>query len=92
VIITVTRVDKRKMILWQSLRVEVNRDTHGQGGASCDGDQHWLMPGRWMINRWVPRRMWRPAMIVYPIPVGLFPTWPVAEGRHVAGAPTAPPR
>jgi hypothetical protein len=40
VIITVTRVDKRKMILWQSLRVKVNRDTHGQGSASCDDDQH----------------------------------------------------
>jgi hypothetical protein len=40
VIITVTRVDKRKMILWQSLRVEVNRDTHVQGSASCDDDQH----------------------------------------------------
>jgi hypothetical protein len=40
VIITVKRVDKRKMILWQSLRVEVNRGTYGQGGASCDDDQH----------------------------------------------------
>jgi hypothetical protein len=86
VIITVTRVDKRKMILLQSLRVEVNRDTHGQGSASCDGDQHWLMPGRWMINRWVPRRMWRPAMIVYPIPVGLFSHAAVAIGRQVSTA------
>ena len=25
-----------------------------------------------MICRGVPRRMWRPPMIVYPIPVGLF--------------------
>jgi hypothetical protein len=38
VIITVTRVDKRKMILLQGRRVEVNRDTHGQGSASGDDD------------------------------------------------------
>jgi hypothetical protein len=72
VIITVTRVDKRKMILWQSLRVEVNRDTHGQGSASdatlINTSQ---CPGRWMISRWVPRRMWQPPMIGCPIPVGL---------------------
>ena len=59
------------MILWQSLHVEVNRDTHGQASASGDDDQHELLPGSWMISRWVPRRMWRPPMIVYPIPVGL---------------------
>jgi hypothetical protein len=40
VIITVTSVDKRKMILWQSLHVKVNRDTHGQASASGDDDQH----------------------------------------------------
>jgi hypothetical protein len=40
VIIAVTSVDKRKMILWQSLHVKVNRDTHGQGSASGDDDQH----------------------------------------------------
>jgi hypothetical protein len=86
VIITVTRVDKRKMILLQGRRVEVNRDTHGQGGASCDGDQRWLMPGRWMISRWVPRRMWRPAMIICPIPVGLVSHAAVATGRQVSTA------
>ena len=60
------------MILWQSLHVEVNRDNHGQASASGDDDQHELLRGRWMISRWVPRRMWRPPMIIYPIPVGLF--------------------
>jgi hypothetical protein len=33
------------MILWQSLHVEVNRDTHGQASASGDDDQHELLPG-----------------------------------------------
>jgi hypothetical protein len=28
------------MILWQSLHVEVNRDTHGQASAGGDDDQH----------------------------------------------------
>jgi hypothetical protein len=32
--------NKRKMILWQSLHVEVNRDTHGQASAGGDDDQH----------------------------------------------------
>jgi hypothetical protein len=39
------------MIWWQSLRVEVYRDTHGQAGASGDGDQHELLRGSWMISR-----------------------------------------
>ena len=71
-IITVKRVDKRKMILWQSLHVEVYRDTDDQASTSVDGDQHELLRGSWMISRVVPRRMRRPPMIVYPIPVGLF--------------------
>ena len=33
------------MILWQSLHVEVNRDTHGQASTSGDDDQHELLPG-----------------------------------------------
>jgi hypothetical protein len=32
--------NKRKMILWKSLHVEVNRDTHGQASAGGDDDQH----------------------------------------------------
>jgi hypothetical protein len=36
----VTGVDKRRMILWQSLHGKVNRDTRGQGSASGDDDQH----------------------------------------------------
>jgi len=28
------------MILWQSVHVEVNGDTHGQASASGDDDQH----------------------------------------------------
>jgi len=64
--------DKLKMILWQSLQVEVNRDTHGQASASGDDDQHELLPGMTpMISRRVPPRMWRPPMIIYPIPVVL---------------------
>jgi len=49
------------MILWPSLHVEVNRDTHGQASTSGDGDQHKrLLRGSWMISRVVPRRMRRP--------------------------------
>jgi hypothetical protein len=59
------------MILWQSLHVEVDRDTHGQASASGDDDRHELLPGRLMISTGVPRRMRRPPMIIYPIPVGL---------------------
>ena len=40
-----TSVGKRKMILWQWLHVEVNRDNHGQASASGDDDQHELLPG-----------------------------------------------
>ena len=73
--------NNRKMILWQSLHIEVYRDSHGQASASGDDDQHELLPGSWMISRWVPRRMRRPPMIVYPIPVGLFS----ARGRSPKG-------
>jgi hypothetical protein len=48
------------MILWQSLHVEVYRDTHDQASTSGDGDQHELLHGSWMISRGVPRRMRRP--------------------------------
>jgi hypothetical protein len=40
VIITVTSVDRRKIILWQPLHVKVNRDTNGHASASGDDDQH----------------------------------------------------
>jgi hypothetical protein len=33
------------MILWQSLHVEVNRDTHDEGSASGDDDRQELLLG-----------------------------------------------
>ena len=33
------------MILWQSLHIEVYRDTHDQASTSGDGDQHQLLRG-----------------------------------------------
>ena len=38
--------DQRKMILWQSLHVEVSRGNHGQASASGDIDQHELLRAR----------------------------------------------
>jgi hypothetical protein len=40
-----------------------------------------------MISRSVPRRMWRPPMIIYPIPVDWFPARPAAQGRQVSPLP-----
>jgi hypothetical protein len=57
------------MILWQSLRIEVYRDTHDQASTSGDGDQHEVLRGSWMISWGVLRRMRPPPLIVYPNPV-----------------------
>jgi hypothetical protein len=73
--------------------MEVYRDTHDQASTSGDDDQHQLLPRRWMISRRVPRRMWRPPMIIYSNPVGLVSR---AAGRPretgVAAAPAVSPR
>lgn len=47
-IITVFECAKRKMILWQSLHVEVNGDTHSEASASGDVIN---TNGRWLISR-----------------------------------------
>ena len=79
--------------MWKSLHIEVYRDTHDQASTSVAGDQHGLLFGSWMISGRVRRRMRRPPMIIYLIPVGLASC---AAGRPrqsgVGGAPTALPR
>jgi len=81
------------MILWKSLHIEVYRDTHDQASTSVAGDQHGLLFGSWMISGRVRRRMRRPPMIIYLIPVGLASC---AAGRPrqsgVGGALAVSPR
>jgi hypothetical protein len=64
------------MILWQSLYVEINGNTHVRPAPAPTMIN---TNGRWLISKWMPRRMWRPPMIIYPIPVGLV--------SHAAGRP-----
>jgi hypothetical protein len=53
-----------KMILWQSLNIDVSRDNHGQASASTTLINTSYFPGASsMINRGVLRRMRRPPMI-----------------------------
>ena len=78
-IITVTSARQRKMILWQSLHVEVNRDTTVRPAPAATVINTSCCPGSWMISRRVPRRMWRPPMISLP-----DSGWAVLPARPVA--------
>jgi hypothetical protein len=66
--------------------VEVNRDTSGHASAEATMITGATVGHELDDQKGVPRRMWRPPMIIYPNPVELVPARPVAQGSKVSRA------